>query len=47
MMVPKTAPVNHLDVADAMFAAEANTDIDSDADDAMLSGAIYELPIVS
>ena len=43
MMVPREAPLNHLDVADAMFGSEEVPD----ADDLMLSEALYELPIVS
>jgi Fe-S-cluster-containing dehydrogenase component len=43
MMVPREAPVNHLDVADAMFGAEERPD----SDDPMLTSARYELPIVA
>jgi Fe-S-cluster-containing dehydrogenase component len=43
MMVPREAPVNHLDVADAMFSHEEPTD----SEDQMLSSALYELPIVA
>ncbi|QDU88807.1 Anaerobic dimethyl sulfoxide reductase chain B [Pirellulimonas nuda] len=43
MMVPRNAKVTHLDVAAGMFVDEA----EDDADDAMLSGTLYELPICS
>ena len=43
MMVPREAAVAHIDVADAMFDGEKRLD----ADDVMLAGALYELPIVS
>ena len=42
MMVPREAAVSHLDVADGMWESEERPD----ATDAMLSGALYELPIV-
>ncbi len=43
MMVPREAPVHHLDVADAMFGPRELPD----ADDQMLASALYELPIVA
>lgn len=41
MMVPRHSPVTHLDVMDGMFESEAEQ-----ADDAMLAGAVFELPII-
>ncbi len=43
MMIPREAATSHIDVADAMWESEER----SDAADAMLSGARFELPIVS
>jgi hypothetical protein len=43
MMIPREATVSHIDVADAMFESEEH----SDADDVMLTEALYELPIIS
>ena len=41
MMVPKRSTITHLDVADGMFESETPA-----AEDAMLSAAVFELPIV-
>jgi Fe-S-cluster-containing dehydrogenase component len=43
MMVPRASAVSHIDVADAIWESEER----ADAADAMLSGACFELPIVS
>lgn len=41
MMVPRQSPVTHLDVMDGMFESDPSPE-----DDAMLAGALFELPIV-
>ena len=41
MMVPKHTAITHLDVADGMFDSET-----ADDGDAMLSAAVFELPIL-
>lgn len=43
MMVPREAAVTHIDVADAMWDSENR----AEADDVMLTTALYELPILS
>lgn len=43
MMVPHETTATHIDVASAMFESESQFD----ADDAMMAGAMYELPILS
>lgn len=42
MMVPREAPVMHIDVADAWH----NPQEENEQDDAMLSAALFELPVL-